>query len=421
MVNVMEWTEMLKQNRLLNEFFFEPRKKPWENSLSTSPAPKGKTLAKPQTPPARQPPPFSTMSFAEGDDDEAFLLALDAAEAAALDTSKRRRLSTTSFSPTPATSPPASEGSYLAALKGSHSSAWKQQQALSYAHKRPHGSKPLSTGTGGTQVASGACFKCGDPKHWARECPQSAPNTEGGGPVGGGSGGGYGNAGAEVEEKACPCGAGSCIVLTSNTPRNPGRKFYKCPMRDNGGCNFFEWCDAPSPAPANARSNTVFQSETSAAGMLCPCGAGTCLILTTKTGKNVGRKFYRCPANQGGGSCGFFKWCDEQQPGLGAPLQASPQYQADAMSSIQNSSKRSSCFKCGQDDHWARDCPNQSLDPYPDKGGRTITSVSSPCFKCGRAGHWSRDCPTSNSGGGGTGASRAKSSTALDSWNSQRY
>ncbi|WVZ60798.1 hypothetical protein U9M48_010775 [Paspalum notatum var. saurae] len=371
---------------------------------------------KPQTPPATALLDLSTMSFAEGDDDEAFLLALDAAEATALDTSKRRRLSTTSSSPTPATPPAASEGSYLAALKGSHSSAWQQQQALSYTHKRPDGSKTLSagTGSGGTQVASGACFKCGDPNHWARECPQSAPNTGGGGPFGGGSGGGYGNAGVEVEEKACPCGAGSCLVLTSNTPRNPGRKFYKCPMRDNGGCNFFEWCDAPSPAPANARSNTVFQSETSAVGMLCPCGAGTCLVLTTKTGKNVGRQFYRCPANQ---------WCDEQQPRVGAPLQASPQYQADAMSTIQNSSKRSSaaCFKCGQDDHWARDCPNQSLDPYPDKGGRTITSGSSPCFKCGRAGHWSRDCPTSNSGGGGTGASRAKSSSALGSWNSQRY
>ena len=68
--------------------------------------------------------------------------------------------------------------------------------------------------------------------------------------------------------------------------------------KDNGGCNFFEWCDAPSPGPANARSNPVFQSEKSAPDMLCPCGAGACLVLTTKTGKNVGRQFYRCPANQ---------------------------------------------------------------------------------------------------------------------------
>ncbi|RLN19943.1 DNA-binding protein HEXBP-like [Panicum miliaceum] len=111
------------------------------------------------------------------------------------------------------------------------------------------------------------------------------------------------------------------------------------------------------------------RSETSATDMLCPCGAGACLVLTTKTGKNVGRQFYRCPANQGGGSCGFFKWCDDQQPRVGAPPQASLQYQTDAMSSVQNSSKRSSssCFKYRQENHWARDCPNQSSDPYPDK------------------------------------------------------
>jgi len=66
----------------------------------------------------------------------------------------------------------------------------------------------------------------------------------------------------------------------------------------DGGCNFFEWCDAPSPAPANARNNMVVHSETSATDMLCPCGAGAYLILTTKTGKNVGRQFFRCPLNQ---------------------------------------------------------------------------------------------------------------------------
>jgi hypothetical protein len=207
------------------------------------PHPEEEAIPKTQTPPPTAsrpvpqfPPPFSTMSVADGDEEEAFFLALDAAEAAALDSSaKRRRLSTTA-SPTPATPPTASEGSYLAALKGSHSSAWQQQQALNYAHKRPDGSKTLAAGTGGTQVAGGSCFKCGDPGHWARECPQLAPAAAGGGVVGGGSGGGYVNARGEVEEKACPCGAGSCLVLTSNTPRNPGRQFYKCPLRVSVSC-----------------------------------------------------------------------------------------------------------------------------------------------------------------------------------------
>lgn len=127
---------------------------------------------------------------------------------------------------------------------------------------------------------------------------------------------------------------------------------------------------------------------------------------------------------QGGSSCGFFKWCDDQQLRTSAPLQASSQYQTAATSSGQNSSKRSSssCFKCGQENHWAKDCPNQSSDPYPDKGGRTLTSASSldACFKCGKAGHWSRDCPTANCGAG-TVASHVKSSSTLGSWNSHRY
>ncbi|KAJ6716725.1 hypothetical protein OIU74_009289 [Salix koriyanagi] len=36
----------------------------------------------------------------------------------------------------------------------------------------------------------------------------------------------------------------------------------------------------------------------------CPCG--TCKVLTSKTDKNPGRKFYSCP-----GGCGFFKWSDD--------------------------------------------------------------------------------------------------------------
>ncbi|XBH73136.1 uncharacterized protein [Aegilops tauschii subsp. strangulata] len=376
------------------------------------------------------------MSLLDDVDDEAFLLAAEAAEAAANTYSKRPRLST-SPSPTPA----ASEGSYLSALKGSHSAAWKQQQeTLTLAHKRPGGSKvPGVSPGGGVQITKGACFKCGDTSHWARECPQSLQASVGGvgggiggggGGVGGGiggGGGGYVDAGGEVEEKACPCGAGICLVLTSSTPRNPGRKFYRCPTRDNGGCNFFEWCDAPSPGAANARSSTSFQSDASIVNMPCSCGAGTCLILTTKAGVNVGRQFYRCPA-QGGSSCGFFKWCDDQQqPRTAAPLQGgSSPYQAGATPTNQSMSKSSSgCFKCGQENHWAKDCPNQSSDPYSDKGGRALSSATSSdgCFKCGKAGHWSRDCPVANSGGGGGGAvaSNVKSSSTLGSWNSRRY
>ncbi|ANM60356.1 Zinc finger GRF-type [Arabidopsis thaliana x Arabidopsis arenosa] len=37
----------------------------------------------------------------------------------------------------------------------------------------------------------------------------------------------------------------------------------------------------------------------------CPCNAGPCNTVTSKTEKNPNRRFYTCP------SCGYFKWCDQ--------------------------------------------------------------------------------------------------------------
>jgi hypothetical protein len=42
----------------------------------------------------------------------------------------------------------------------------------------------------------------------------------------------------------------------------------------------------------NCGSNSSFPD------LPCTCGAGSCQILTAKTGKNIGQQFYRCPANQ---------------------------------------------------------------------------------------------------------------------------
>ncbi|KAJ8631442.1 hypothetical protein MRB53_024765 [Persea americana] len=222
--------------------------------------------------------------------DDDFLSLVEAAEAAA----KKRKLDG-------AASAGHLEGSYTAALKGSKSLSWQQQTALDAASK-PKTTRPSDA------VDGNSCFKCGKPGHWARDCAGvGAPHDGSRNPAS--------SAAAAVEEKPCSCGAGPCLVLTANTERNRGRKFYRCPVREeNGGCGFFEWCDNPSSVPHNNPSSSVVPVP----DLPCPCGAGACKVLTAKTEKNMGQQFYRCPANQGE-SCGFFKWCSEHNPVVSPP------------------------------------------------------------------------------------------------------
>ena len=44
--------------------------------------------------------------------------------------------------------------------------------------------------------------------------------------------------------------------------------------------------------------------------MECPCGGGPCTVLTARTEKNNGRRFFKCPLGKETG-CPHFKWVDE--------------------------------------------------------------------------------------------------------------
>ncbi|XP_038970468.1 cellular nucleic acid-binding protein-like isoform X2 [Phoenix dactylifera] len=271
----------------------------------------------------------------EVEDDASFLSLVEAAEAEALGADKAKRRKVSTDGPPPLLS--AEEGSYMAALRGSRSSLWQQQQQELKFQQKKNDSGGLRLGGNPSAFSpssnGNACFNCGMAGHWARDCTAGS-GREGEGPharrvafVGGEDG--------EVPEKACPCGAGSCLVLTSNTVKNPGRKFYRCPVKE------------------------------------------------------------------GRGSCGFFKWCNEHVSAASQPATASRYYGVKNNSGSQTNGEKSSssCFKCGQEGHWSRECPKQSLDNYASIG-RThfVSSGSGTCFRCGKTGHWARECPAQDAG-----------------------
>lgn len=308
-------------------------------------------------------------------EDEEFLSQVAAAEAEAISSAaKRRRISAVA-----AVTQAPEEGAYLSVLKGNKSVLF-QQKGSTNAFSTPinnnykaHSSNNWSSSSDATD----SCFKCGKSGHWARDCNVNPPNDDS----------------LSFPEKKCACGSGNCIVLTANTEKNRGRKFYKCPIRqENGGCGFFEWCDQPSVTDTPTTRGPSYSVSSSIPELSCPCGSGICLVLTAKTGKNIGQQFYRCPSNQG--SCGFFKWCNDNttNASFSNSCNSSQAYpKMDGSANKIHNSVASSCFKCGNAGHWAKDCPQSSSQRSSADGGVKYPN-SSTCFKCGKPGHWAKDC-----------------------------
>ncbi|CAN6470530.1 unnamed protein product [Victoria cruziana] len=139
------------------------------------------------------------------------------------------------------------------------------------------------------------CFSCGKPGHWYRQCMERGSRNPRTPEARSGDG--------LLSEKRCRCGGGPCLVLTSHTPKNPGRKFYKCPVKTPGmNCQFFEWCDSPSPAASDAIDFSLYP--------MCACGAGRAKLTFQRDGPCAGKRCFICPIKKGQGACNFLQLAD---------------------------------------------------------------------------------------------------------------
>ncbi|KAJ2403371.1 DNA topoisomerase 3-alpha [Coemansia sp. RSA 2531] len=171
--------------------------------------------------------------------------------------------------------------------------------------------------------------------------------------------------GAASSVPMCSCQLPASRLVTIKEGANKGRPFFKCSKGASGGCGYFEWEDQlNTTGGSSTRQQQSYQPPASSSSLFtangrryeepevkpkCKCGLFAALRKATKSAGNEGREYYVCTRTFM--ACGFVCWKDDVQEYMSRPQGGQPSMPA---------STTSTCFKCGQSGHWARDCPNEA-------------------------------------------------------------
>ncbi|XP_013416438.1 DNA topoisomerase 3-alpha-like [Lingula anatina] len=244
---------------------------------------------------------------------------------------------------------------------------------------------------------------------------------------------------AQGNATVCNCGSDAMLLTVRKEGPNTGRQFFKCPLPQGSGCDFFLWADQLSDPQLRQSPNAINGSSLPLSspharhvedGVKCNCHQAAKQLTVQKEGPNKGRQFYACPKPRGEG-CAFFQWGDAVASTFNshslAPSQQSSAYSAgdgEVQCRCHQSAKQLTVHKEGPNKgrpfyacpkprgegcgffQWADEEPDSMLSSnagdHFGNGARKRNSntnrqpgekKSRKCGLCGEEGHTRRNCP----------------------------